>query len=186
MYGLACLAAILQRLGYLHDGASSRAIEEDGSKLPAMLGEAIGSSPTPSSPWRRRRRPNCSRARDAILDEAGAELAADVPAAKRFAALAPRPARAVGRSATNDGSEMSREMHKRWTPATKAAEAHDTNRDLMEGRPPRRRQRTRQGARPEEAEAGDEDPEDRRATARTRGATKSSPSPPRGASAAPL
>ena len=89
LWDVACLAELLQRLGYMHDSAVyEEAIEEDGSKLPAMLAEALSSLAAAflAMSEEETRELLAGRGID-FVDEDGIELSAAAPVMKRFAAL---------------------------------------------------------------------------------------------------
>jgi HK97 family phage prohead protease len=89
LWDVACLAELLQRLGYMHDSAVyEEAVEEDGSKLPAMLAEALSSLAAAflAMSEEETRELLAGRGID-LVDDDGIELSAAAPVMKRFGAL---------------------------------------------------------------------------------------------------
>jgi HK97 family phage prohead protease len=141
LWDVACLAELLQRLGYMHDGAVyEESVEQDGSKLPAMLAKALSSLAAAFLAMSEEETRELLEGRGiAVAEEDGVELAAAAPVMKRFGALT-RKAGAV-LSAENRGhrdealkclAAMAKCMKAMDACHDKAAEAHETNRDLMD------------------------------------------------------
>jgi HK97 family phage prohead protease len=141
LWDVACLAELLQRLGYMHDGAVyEESVEQDGSKLPAMLAEALSSLAAAFLAMSEEETRELLEGRGiAVVDEDGIELAADAPLAKRFAALTRKAGAVLSAESRGHRDEalkclaaMAKCMKAMDACHDKAAEAHDTNRDLMD------------------------------------------------------
>ena len=89
LWDVACLAELLQRLGYMHDGAVyEESIEQDGSNLPKMLAEALTSLAAAFLAMSEEETRELLEGRGiAVVGEDGIERSAAAPLTKRFGAL---------------------------------------------------------------------------------------------------
>jgi HK97 family phage prohead protease len=141
LWDVACLAELLQRLGYLHDGAVyEESIEQDGSNLPKMLAEALSSLAAAFLAMSEEETRELLEGREiAVVGEDGIELSAAAPVVKRFGAL-----RAKAGAVLSAENREHRDQALKCLAAVakcmkamdgchdKAAEIHETNRDLMD------------------------------------------------------
>jgi HK97 family phage prohead protease len=141
LWDVACLAELLQRLGYMHDGAVyEESIEQDGSNLPKMLAEALSSLAAAFLAMSEEETRELLEGRGiAVVGEDGVELSAAAPVVKRFGALRAKAGAVLSAENREHRDEalkclaaVAKCMKAMDGCHEKAAEIHESNRDLMD------------------------------------------------------
>jgi HK97 family phage prohead protease len=134
MYGLACLASILDDLGYLQSMTAVEAeMEGDGSNLPVMLGEAMRSLANALIAMSREEAAELLAGAGAIPDVVAADNTASKPLSfiKTFAELRAKAGRALSAANAEHVAELNKALDSMAAASTKAANLHGKLNDAL-------------------------------------------------------